>query len=98
MFPASLITSPVSFCWVVEEWDTAEFIAANNLILLRQGMFIGRTVNSDWKGLTSQGPGKYFIRMIYTVQPNGSEVPSNLQFPIFRTQLTSNILEIEVEP
>jgi hypothetical protein len=76
----------------------AEFIATNELILLRQGMSIGRTINSDWTGLTAQGSGRYLIRLTYTVRLYGSEVPSNLQFPLFQTQLTSNVVEVEVEP
>jgi hypothetical protein len=38
--------------------STAEFITANRLMLLQPKMFVGTTIDSNWRGFTLREPGR----------------------------------------
>ena len=76
----------------------SDFIVANRLILLEPGAFIGRTISSDWDGLTLLEPGRYSIRVTYTSYGAEKLIPRELRFPIFRSPLTSNVIVLEIQP
>jgi hypothetical protein len=77
--------------------SAADFIVANKMILLRPGMFVGRTILSNWKGFTLREPGRYSIRAIYTSSNPPRDIPG-LPFPIFLSPLVSNVIDLQVEP
>jgi hypothetical protein len=79
-------------------FSVAEFLAAYQLVLLERGMFIGRMVSSNWKGLTLQEPGYYSIRMRYSYFGAEKLIPTELRFPIFRAPLLSNVIDLEIVP
>jgi hypothetical protein len=75
----------------------AEFIATNKLVLLRNNMFIGRTLSSTWDGLTLLKPGRYAIRVTYTSHGDERAIPTDMPFPIFRSSLVSNVIDLEIQ-
>jgi hypothetical protein len=77
---------------------TLQFIIDNQLVLLRPDTFLGTTINSDWDGLTLLPPGRYSIRVTYTSYGRERDIPQDLPFPIFRLQLTSNVIDIDIQP
>ena len=78
--------------------SVAEFLVSNQLVLLEEGMFVGRRISSNWEGLTLQEPGHYSIRVTYSSSGDESLIPKELRFPIFRSAMTSNVIDLEIQP
>ncbi|MBI4473942.1 MAG: hypothetical protein HY646_14840 [Acidobacteria bacterium] len=76
----------------------ADFILHNQLVLLQEGMFIGKTFGSNWYGFTLLEPGRYSIRVTYSSSGAEKLIPSELRFPIFRSPLISNVIDLEIQP
>jgi hypothetical protein len=72
-----------------------EFVANNNLCLLKPDSFIGKVFRSDWAGLTLLGPGRYSIRITYDFF--SSIVPKDLPHAMFTAPLVSNVIELEIQ-
>ena len=75
-----------------------DFLSRHRLVLLEESMFIGRTTNSNWDGLTQLNPGRYSIRVTYSSYGDERDVPQDLRYPIFRERITSNVIEVEIQP
>ena len=82
--------------------STADIIVANRLVLLEgnehSSMFLGKTINSNWKGLTVLDPGRYSIRIAFTTYGDRTVLPKDVRYPIFLQPLVSNVLDIEITP
>lgn len=82
--------------------STADIIVANRLVLLEGNtysrMFLGETINSNWKGLTVLEPGRYSIRITFTTYGDRTLLPKDVRYPIFLQPLVSNVLDIEITP
>jgi hypothetical protein len=82
--------------------STAEILVENRLVLLEANeysrMFVGKTINSNWRGLTLLEPGRYSIRVAFKTYGDRTVVPKDLRYPIFLQPLVSNVLDIDVRP
>jgi hypothetical protein len=82
--------------------STADIIVANRLVLLEGNeysrMFLGKTINSNWKGLTVLESGRYSIRVVFATYGDRTVVPRDIRYPIFLQPLVSNVLDIEITP
>ena len=78
--------------------SVSDVIVNNGLVLLEGGMFIGRTIQSNWDGLTLLKPGRYGIRVTYETYGDRSVVPKEIRFPVFLQPLVSNVIDIEIQP
>jgi hypothetical protein len=78
--------------------SSGDFILQNQLVLLLEGVFVGKTFASNWYGLTLQEPGRYSVRVTYRSYGKDEMIPNDLRFPIFRTPLVSNVIDLEIKP
>ena len=80
----------------------SDVIADNSLVILEGNtysrMFVGRTINSTWDGLTLLPPGRYSIRVTFNTYGERSVVPQGIRHPIFLTPLVSNVINLEIQP
>jgi len=82
--------------------STNDIIVENQLVLLdsteHSRMFIGRTINLTWKGLTLLEPGRYSIRVAFNTYGDRTVVSKDMRYPIFLQPLVSNVLDLEIQP
>ena len=79
--------------------STADILVENQLVLLEGNqysrMFVGKTINSNWRGLTVLEPGSYSIRVAFNTYRDRTVVPKDIRYPIFLQPLVSNVLDLE---
>jgi hypothetical protein len=90
--------SPLRAPGASDSSPVSDFLVANRLIPMEPGAFIGRTISSDWDGLTLLELGRYSIRVTYSSYGAERLIPRELRFPIFRAPLTSNVIDLEIQP